>query len=123
MNETIQSPEELAKQTDRTVVFEEAVEAVLFAAGHPISYATLAFLCELIKDIKILRICRDLLKSCNPELNAGKFLKKLLCLLRVIPEIGRKSPFLTLSHICPFILNIYTPAESLDALLQFLNLF
>ena len=26
----------------RTVVFEEALEAILFAAGHPISYSTLA---------------------------------------------------------------------------------
>ncbi|MBQ7333657.1 MAG: SMC-Scp complex subunit ScpB, partial [Clostridia bacterium] len=27
---------------ERVVVFEEALEAILFAAGHPISYATLA---------------------------------------------------------------------------------
>ena len=27
---------------EREVVFEEALEAILFAAGHPISYATLA---------------------------------------------------------------------------------
>ena len=30
------------KETERPVVFEEALEAILFAAGHPISYATLA---------------------------------------------------------------------------------
>ena len=30
------------QQNDREVVFEEALEAILFAAGHPISYATLA---------------------------------------------------------------------------------
>ena len=30
------------QQNDRAVVFEEALEAILFAAGHPISYATLA---------------------------------------------------------------------------------
>lgn len=29
-------------EKERTVVFEEALEAILFAAGHPISYATLA---------------------------------------------------------------------------------
>ncbi len=29
-------------QSDRPVVFEEALEAILFAAGHPITYATLA---------------------------------------------------------------------------------
>ena len=32
---------------ERTVVFEEALEAILFAAGHPISYATLARVFEM----------------------------------------------------------------------------
>lgn len=32
---------------ERAVVFEEALEAILFAAGHPISYATLARVFEL----------------------------------------------------------------------------
>ena len=39
---------------ERAVVFEEALEAILFAAGHPISYATLARVFEmtpaLVKD-------------------------------------------------------------------------
>ena len=30
------------EEVERAVVFEEALEAILFAAGHPISYATLA---------------------------------------------------------------------------------
>ena len=30
------------QQSERAVVFEEALEAILFAAGHPITYATLA---------------------------------------------------------------------------------
>ena len=30
------------QQSERQVVFEEALEAILFAAGHPITYATLA---------------------------------------------------------------------------------
>ena len=30
------------QETERPVVFEEALEAILFAAGHPITYATLA---------------------------------------------------------------------------------
>ena len=30
------------QEVERAVVFEEALEAILFAAGHPISYATLA---------------------------------------------------------------------------------
>ena len=33
---------EVSSEPDRAVVFEEALEAILFAAGHPISYATLA---------------------------------------------------------------------------------
>ena len=37
---TIDNSEEI-KDADRAVVFEEALEAILFAAGHPISYATL----------------------------------------------------------------------------------
>lgn len=34
-------------ETERPVVFEEALEAILFAAGHPINYATLARVFEL----------------------------------------------------------------------------
>ena len=30
------------QKEERSIVFEEAIEAILFAAGHPISYATLA---------------------------------------------------------------------------------
>ena len=30
------------QETERPIVFEEALEAILFAAGHPITYATLA---------------------------------------------------------------------------------
>ena len=33
---------EIPEENAREVVFEEALEAILFAAGHPISYATLA---------------------------------------------------------------------------------
>lgn len=35
------------EEPQRQVVFEEALEAILFAAGHPISYATLARVFEL----------------------------------------------------------------------------
>ena len=34
--------EEVSLEPEREIVFEEALEAILFAAGHPISYATLA---------------------------------------------------------------------------------
>ena len=35
------------QENERVVVFEEALEAILFAAGHPISYATLARVFEM----------------------------------------------------------------------------
>lgn len=35
------------QQSEREVVFEEALEAILFAAGHPITYATLARVFEM----------------------------------------------------------------------------
>lgn len=39
----INAPEVREEETEeRAVIFEEALEAILFAAGHPISYATLA---------------------------------------------------------------------------------
>ena len=38
--EATEAPE--AVEEERAVIFEEALEAILFAAGHPISYATLA---------------------------------------------------------------------------------
>ena len=42
-NEVLENtPEEVAEAPKREIVFEEALEAILFAAGHPISYATLA---------------------------------------------------------------------------------
>ena len=44
-NKEIQSEE--ISEPERVVVFEEALEAILFAAGHPISYATLARVFEM----------------------------------------------------------------------------
>ena len=35
------------EEAERIVVFEEALEAILFAAGHPVSYATLARVFEM----------------------------------------------------------------------------
>ena len=35
------------QEAERPVVFEEALEAILFAAGHPINYATLARVFEM----------------------------------------------------------------------------
>ena len=39
--EEIEASEEALSEPERIIVFEEALEAILFAAGHPISYATL----------------------------------------------------------------------------------
>ena len=39
--------QEVASEPERIVIFEEALEAILFAAGHPISYATLARVFEM----------------------------------------------------------------------------
>ena len=39
-NEAEKMPEDVADE--RSIIFEEALEAVLFAAGHPISYSTLS---------------------------------------------------------------------------------
>ena len=45
MSEEINVPNEAVEE--RAVVFEEAIEAILFAAGHPISYSTLAKVFEM----------------------------------------------------------------------------
>ena len=44
MSEIENNSEELSNQAEveRAVVFEEGLEAILFAAGHPVSYATIA---------------------------------------------------------------------------------
>ena len=47
MSETKQIIEINEEETPRVVVFEEALEAVLFAAGHPITYSTLARVFQL----------------------------------------------------------------------------
>ena len=39
--------EEAIEEIERVVILEEALEAVLFAAGHPVSYATLARVFEM----------------------------------------------------------------------------
>ena len=45
--ENIPAAEVAAPEAAREVIFEEAVEAMLFAAGHPISYATIARVMEM----------------------------------------------------------------------------
>ena len=45
--EVIEITESTEETVERTVVFEEALEAILFAAGHPVSYSTLARVFEM----------------------------------------------------------------------------
>lgn len=45
--ELIEEKEEEEAKQERAVVFEEALEAILFAAGHPITFATLARVFEM----------------------------------------------------------------------------
>ena len=40
--EAVEPAPEISEEPERAIVLEEAIEAILFAAGHPISYATLA---------------------------------------------------------------------------------
>lgn len=48
LEENIESaPSAVLTEPERVVIFEEALEAILFAAGHPISYATLARVFEM----------------------------------------------------------------------------
>ena len=63
-----------APEEERVVIFEEALEAILFAAGHPISYATLARVFEMtpgkIKD----KVFEYSLKYNDPAIPRGVIL-------------------------------------------------
>ena len=61
-------------QEERTVIFEEALEAILFAAGHPITYTTLARVFETtIGNIKD-KVFEYSLKYNNSDLPRGVIL-------------------------------------------------
>ena len=59
---------------ERVIIFEEALEAILFAAGHPISYATLARVFDMtpgkIKD----KVFEYSLKYNDPDIPRGVIL-------------------------------------------------
>ena len=60
MSDTVASAIEIEENLeDRAVVFEEALEAILFAAGHPISYATLARVFEITPGQVKDSFCQD----------------------------------------------------------------
>jgi len=63
--------EEQAQEPEREVIFEEAIEAVLFAAGHPISYATLARIFEMTPSEVKDKVHEYSLKYNNSELPRG----------------------------------------------------
>ncbi len=72
MSEAIASPVEAEEVLEeRAVVFEEALEAILFAAGHPISYATLARVFEITPGQVKDKIFEYSLKYNNSEIPRG----------------------------------------------------
>ena len=58
----------------RTVVFEEALEAILFAAGHPITYATLARVFEMTPAVVKDKVFEYALKYNDPSIPRGVIL-------------------------------------------------
>ncbi len=62
------------EEPERAIVFEEALEAILFAAGHPISYATLARVFDLTPAKVKERVIEYSLKYNMPEIPRGVIL-------------------------------------------------
>ena len=69
-NDTSSVPEE----PEREIVLEEAIEAILFAAGHPITYTTLARVFESTPMKIKERVIEYSLKYNNPEIPRGVIL-------------------------------------------------
>ena len=61
----------MGDEAPRNVVFEEALEAILFAAGHPISYATLARVFEMTPAKVRDKVFEYSLKYNAPEISRG----------------------------------------------------
>ena len=74
MSETKQITEINEEETPRVVVFEEALEAVLFAAGHPITYATLARVFELTPAVVKDKVFEYAMKYNDPTIPRGVIL-------------------------------------------------
>ena len=74
MSETKQTPEIIEEEAPRVVVFEEALEAVLFAAGHPITYATLARVFELTPAVVKDKVFDYAMKYNDPSIPRGVIL-------------------------------------------------
>ena len=77
-DETPKESAVLADEAPRNIVFEEALEAILFAAGHPISYATLARVFEMTPSKVRDRVLEFSLKYNNSEIPRGVILLTLV---------------------------------------------
>ncbi len=65
---------EIKEEEHRVVVFEEALEAVLFAAGHPITYNTLARVFEMTPALVKDKVFEYALQYNNPSIPRGVIL-------------------------------------------------
>ena len=65
---------ETTEEAPRVVVFEEALEAILFAAGHPITYATLARVFELTPAVVKDKVFDYAMKYNDPAIPRGVIL-------------------------------------------------
>ena len=74
MSETKQIIDINEEETPRVVVFEEALEAVLFAAGHPITYATLARVFDLTPAVVKDKVFDYAMKYNDPTIPRGVIL-------------------------------------------------
>ena len=74
MSETKQIIETTEEEAPRVVVFEEALEAILFAAGHPITYATLARVFELTPAVVKDKVFDYAMKYNDPAIPRGVIL-------------------------------------------------
>ena len=74
MSETKQIIEINEEEAPRVVVFEEALEAILFAAGHPITYATLARVFELTPAVIKDKVFEYAMKYNDPTIPRGVIL-------------------------------------------------
>lgn len=74
MSETKQIIETTEEEAPRVVVFEEALEAILFAAGHHITYATLARVFELTPAVVKDKVFEYAMKYNDPSIPRGVIL-------------------------------------------------
>ena len=73
-DDTQKEPALLTDEAPRNIVFEEALEAILFAAGHPISYATLARVFEMTPSKVRDKVLEFSLKYNDSEIPRGVIL-------------------------------------------------